>query len=69
MHTTLKLLQQREAADWRIDERFDCYQNALTDIIEKVSRQAVEYARECENPVIVMKNLTYIRESWTTESG
>ena len=27
-------------------ERFDHYQNALTDIIEKASRQAIEYARE-----------------------
>jgi len=63
MHTTLKRLQEREAAEWRIDERFDYYQNALTDIVEKVSRQAVEYARGFENPVIVMEDLTYIRES------
>ncbi|MGB9954745.1 RNA-guided endonuclease TnpB family protein (plasmid) [Haloarcula marismortui] len=63
MHTTLKRLQKREAAEWRIDERFDYYQNALTDIVEKVSRQAVEYARGFENPVVVMEDLTYIRES------
>jgi len=63
MYTTLRRLQEREAAKWRIDERFDYYQNALTDIVEKVSRQAVEYACGFENPVIVMEDLTYIRES------
>jgi len=63
MHTTLKRLQEREAAEWRIDERFDHYQNALTDIVEKASRQAVEYARQFEKPVLVMEDLRYIRES------
>jgi len=63
MHTTLKRLQERDAAEWRIDERFDHYQNALTDIVEKASRQAVEYAQQFENPVVVMEDLTYIRES------
>ncbi|MDT3437391.1 transposase [Haloarcula sp. 1CSR25-25] len=62
MHTTLKRLQERDAAEWRIDERFHYYQNALTDIVEKVSRQAIEYARRFEKPVIVMEDLTYIRE-------
>jgi len=45
-----------------VDERFDHYQNALTDIVEKASRQAVEYARQFENPVIVLEDLSYIRE-------
>jgi len=49
-------------AEWRVDERFDHYQNALTDIVEKASRQAVEYARQFENPVIVLEDLSYIRE-------
>ncbi len=61
MFTTLRRLQERDA-DWRIDERFDHYQNALTDIVEKASRQAVEYARQFENPVIVLEDLSYIRE-------
>ena len=34
----------------------------LTDIIEKVSREAVEYARQFENPVIGLEDLSYIRE-------
>ena len=43
-------------------KRFDHYQNALTDIVEKASRQAVEYAQQFENPVIVLEDLSYIRE-------
>jgi putative transposase len=62
MHTTLKRLQERDASEWRTDERFDHYQNALTDIVEKASREAVEYAKQFDNPVLVMENLTYIRE-------
>jgi putative transposase len=62
MHTTLKRLQEREAAEWRIDERFEHYQNALTDIVEKASRKAVEYAQSFENSVIALEDLSYIRE-------
>jgi len=62
MFTTLRRLQKRDAAEWRIDERFDHYQNALTDIVEKASRQAVKYARQFDNPVIVLEDLSYIRE-------
>jgi len=51
-----KRLQERDAAEWRIDERFDHYQNALTDIVEKASRQAVEYARGFEKTVLVMED-------------
>jgi putative transposase len=63
MHTTLKRLQERDAAEWRIEERFSHYQNVLTDIVEKASRQAVEYAQRFEKPVIVLEDLQYIRES------
>ena len=62
MHTTLKRLQERDAEQWRVDERFDHYQDALTDVVEKASRRAVEYARSFENPVIVMEDLSFIRE-------
>ncbi|MFC7323773.1 RNA-guided endonuclease TnpB family protein [Halorubrum rutilum] len=62
MFTTLRRLQERDAAEWRIDDRFGHYQNALTDIVEKASREAVEYARSFENPVIVLEDLTDIRE-------
>ena len=61
MFTTARRLQQRDAG-WRIDERFDHYQNALTDIVEKASREAVEYADEFDEPVIVLEDLTFIRE-------
>ncbi|NKE36524.1 IS200/IS605 family element transposase accessory protein TnpB [Natronococcus sp. JC468] len=63
MFTTLKRLQERDAAEWRIDERFDHYQNALTDIVEKASREAVEYAKSFEDPAIVLEDLSYIREN------
>ncbi|MFD1588189.1 RNA-guided endonuclease InsQ/TnpB family protein [Halorientalis brevis] len=62
MFTTLKRLQERDAAQWRIDDRFDHYLNALTDIIEKASRQAVEYAQRFEKPVVVLEDLADIRE-------
>ena len=62
MYTTLKRLQEREAAEWRIDDRFDHYQNALTDIIEKASRRAVEYAHRFEKPVVVLEDLSDIRD-------
>ncbi|MGM0387102.1 MAG: RNA-guided endonuclease TnpB family protein [Natrinema limicola] len=63
MYTTLKRLQERDAEQWRVDERFDHYQNALTDIVEKASREAVEYAESFEDPVIVLEDLSYIREN------
>ncbi|SDK23010.1 RNA-guided endonuclease TnpB family protein [Natronorubrum texcoconense] len=63
MYTTLKRLQERDAEQWRIDERFDHYQNALTDIVEKASRDAVEYAESFEDAVIVLEDLSYIREN------
>lgn len=62
MHTTLKRLQERDAEQWRVDERFGHYQNALTDIVEKASREAIEYARQFDSPVIVLEDLSHIRE-------
>ena len=61
MYTTLKRLQERDS-EWRVDERFDHFQNALTDIVEKASRRAVEYARQFDDPVMVLEDLSYIRE-------
>lgn len=63
MYTTLKRLQERDAEQWRMDERFDHYQNALTDIVEKASHEAVEYAESFDDPVIVLEDLSYIREN------
>ena len=62
MFTTLRRLDQRDA-DWRFDERRDYYQNALTDIVETATREAVEYATQFEDPVIVLEDLSDIRES------
>ncbi|ELY81548.1 transposase, IS605 OrfB family protein [Natrinema pallidum DSM 3751] len=63
MYTTLKRLQERDVEQWRVDERFEHYQNALTDIVEKASREAVKYAESFEDPVIVLEDLSYIREN------
>lgn len=63
MFTVLKRLQERGAAQWRLDERFEYYQNYLTDIIEQASHDAVEYAIGFESPVVVLEDLAYIRES------
>ncbi|MCU4802478.1 transposase [Halobacteria archaeon HArc-gm2] len=63
MHTTLKRLQERDADQWRVNERFDYYQNALTDIVEKASREAVDYAASFKDPVIVLEDLSHIREN------
>jgi putative transposase len=62
MFTTLTRLQERDAAQWRIDERFNHYQNALTDIVEKASRRAIDYAQQFDKPVIVLERLDSIRE-------
>jgi transposase, IS605 OrfB family, central region len=62
MFTTLTRLQERDAAQWRIDERFDHCQNALTDIVEKASWQAIDYAQQFAKPVIVLEQLDSIRE-------
>ena len=62
MHTTLTRLQKRDASEWRIQERVSYYQHRLTDIIEKASRESVEYTCHFKNPVIVMEDLVYIRE-------
>ena len=62
MFTTLKRLQERDAAEGRMDDRFDHYQNVPTDIIEKASQWAVEYARQFEKLVLVLGDPSYIRE-------
>lgn len=62
MFTTLKRLQERDAAQWRIDERFEYYENALEDIVEKATHQAVEYASRFNEPMIVLEDLTNLRE-------
>jgi IS605 OrfB family transposase len=62
MYTTLQRLQQRDAG-WRINERFDRFSNQLDDIIEQDTTETIEYALDFANPVLVMEDLSYIRES------
>ncbi|WP_152418554.1 RNA-guided endonuclease TnpB family protein [Halorubrum distributum] len=62
MYTTLKRLQERDSTEWRIEWRFEHFQNALTDIVEKSTTRAVEYACQFDSPVIVLEDLSCIQE-------
>jgi IS605 OrfB family transposase len=62
MYTTLNRLQQRDAG-WRIDERFERFSNQLDDIVEQDTTGTIEYALGFKNPVLVMEDLSYIREA------
>lgn len=61
MFTTLRRLQRREAADWRIRERRERCRNGLTDVVEKTSARVLTYAQEFERPVLVLEDLSRIR--------
>lgn len=61
MHTTLRRLQRRGASEWRVDSSLRHYRNALSDVIEKTSRQVISYAQEFDCPAIVMEDLSEIR--------
>ena len=55
-------LQTRESE--RIAESFgDDLWNQIDDVFHRVTREVVEYAESVENPVLVLEDLTYIRES------
>jgi len=62
LQTTLQRLQEREAAEWRIDEQAAYFQNAIRDEIETATRKAVEYAAGFDQPVIVLEQLTSIHD-------
>ncbi|PSQ57850.1 transposase [Halobacteriales archaeon SW_8_68_21] len=48
----------------RIAESFgDDLWNQIDDVFHRVTREVVEYAESVENPVLVLEDLTYIRES------
>lgn len=60
--TMKRRLQQRGSR--RIAESFgDHLWRRIDDILHTVSSEVVEYAARFENPVLVLENLTYIRES------
>jgi IS605 OrfB family transposase len=60
--TTLQRLQERDAAPWRQQRQARQYENALHDIIEKASREAVDYAAQHDEPYLVMEDLDGVRE-------
>ncbi|MDL0126394.1 transposase [Halobacterium salinarum] len=61
LKTTLQRLQERDAAEWRVDERAAYFRHALRDEIETATRKAVEYAAGFDQPVIVLEQLTSIQ--------
>jgi len=60
--TATKRLQTRGSE--RIAESFgDDLWNQIDNVFHRVTREVVEYAESIENPVLVLEDLTYIRES------
>jgi len=60
--TATRRLQKRGSE--RIAESFgDDLWNQIDDVFHRVTREIVEYAESVENPVLVLEDLTYIRES------
>lgn len=62
LFTTLRRLQRREAADWRIRNLRERCRNGLTDVVEKTSARVLTYAQEFERPVLVLEDLSQIRQ-------
>jgi len=60
--TATRRLQTRGSE--RIAESFgDDLWNQIDDVFHRVTREVVDYAESVKNPVLVLENLTYIRES------
>ncbi|RKS75853.1 transposase [Haloarcula quadrata] len=60
--TAKRRLQQRGSE--RIADSFgDSLWDQIDDVFHRVTREVVEYAESVENPVLVLEDLTYIREN------
>src|SRR6056297_657557 len=60
--TATRRLQKRGSD--RIAESYgDDLWNQIDDVLHRVTREVVEYAESVENPVLVLEDLTYIREN------
>jgi putative transposase len=60
--TATRRLQERGSE--RLAESFgDDLWNQIDDVFHRATREVVEYAESVENPVLVLEDLTYIRES------
>ncbi|WP_436930655.1 RNA-guided endonuclease TnpB family protein [Halosimplex halobium] len=64
--TATRRLQRRES-ERIIEEYGDSLWERIDQIIHRISRQVVERAQQVDNPVLVLENLQYIRE--TTDYG
>ena len=60
--TAKRRLQKRDSE--RIAESYgDALWDRIDDVFHRVTREVVEYAESAENPVLVLEDLTYIREN------
>ena len=60
--TIHRRLRKRAIHYLEISNKLEYHRNQLSDLIEKASRDCVDYALEFSNPVIVMEDLSGIRE-------
>lgn len=60
---TMKRRLQQRGSRRIVDEFGDRLWRRIDDILHTVSAEVVEYAARFENPVLVLENLTYIREN------
>ena len=63
MYFTATRRLKRRGSDRIVEEYGDNLWKRIDHIIHRVSRQVVERAHQVENPVIVLEDLTYIREN------
>ncbi|TKX74472.1 transposase [Halorubrum sp. GN11_10-6_MGM] len=62
-HFTAKRRLQKRGSE-RIAESYgDALWDQIDDVFHRVTREVVEYAESVENPVLVLEDLTYIREN------
>jgi len=60
---TAKRRLQRRGSDRIVDSFGDVLWDQIDDLFHRVTREVVEYAESVENPVLVLEDLTYIREN------
>lgn len=62
LQTTLQRLQEREPAEWRIDQQAAYFRNTLGDKIETATSRVVDYAG-FEQPVIVLEAFDSLQDN------
>ena len=62
-HFTAKRRLQKRGSERIADSFGDALWDQIDDVYHRVTREVVEYAESVENPVLVLEDLTYIREN------